>query len=293
MSCDTASHPRFHALNIRFRLFIRNRMLVMSERHERVYELQNRSCSSSSGRSFLVSRCRDISFLVGCVRPSRNIKIILIRRDLPTLQSSVPVLRVMLALGIEGSANKIGVGIVRSDGTILANPRQTFIPPAGHGFLPRETAAHHRAHILGLIEAALAEANVSPPQLDCLCYTKGPGMGGPLQTVAVVVRMLSQLWGKPIVAVNHCVAHIEMGRLVTGAKDPVVLYVSGGNTQVIAYADGRYRIFGETIDIAVGNCLDRFAQSLAIIIEETTKAGLSARNLEEYLDHRSSNLLSS
>lgn len=51
-----------------------------------------------------------------------------------------------------------------------------------------------------------------------------------------------------------------MGRTVTGAEDPVVLYVSGGNTQVIAYSLQRYRIFGETIDIAVGNCLDRFAR---------------------------------
>ncbi|KAL6580702.1 Gcp2p [Orobanche minor] len=81
---------------------------------------------------------------------------------------------------------------------------------------------------------------------------------------AIVVRILSQLWKKPIIAVNHCVAHIEMGRIVTGADDPVVLYVSGGNTQVIAYSEGRYRIFGETIDIAVGNCLDRFARVLTL-----------------------------
>ncbi len=56
-------------------------------------------------------------------------------------------------------------------------------------------------------------------------------MGGPLVTCAVVARMLSQLWRVPIVGVNHCVGHIEMGRIVTGAQDPVVLYVSGGNTQ--------------------------------------------------------------
>ena len=87
-------------------------------------------------------------------------------------------------------------------------------------------------------------------------------MGGPLLSCAVVVRMLSLMWKVPIVGVNHCVGHIEMGRVVTGAQDPVVLYVSGGNTQVIAYADKRYRIFGETIDIAVGNCLDKFARVL-------------------------------
>ncbi len=64
------------------------------------------------------------------------------------------------------------------------------------------------------------------------CAPQGPGMGGPLVACVVVARMLSQLWGVPIVGVNHCIGHIEMGRVVTGAHDPVVLYVSGGNTQV-------------------------------------------------------------
>lgn len=170
----------------------------------------------------------------------------------------------VIAVGFEGSANKIGVGVVTLDGTILSNPRHTYITPPGHGFLPRETAQHHLCHALPLLRAALLDAAVSPDDVDCLCYTKGPGMGAPLQVSAALVRVLSLLWRKPIVAVNHCVAHIEMGRLVTGARDPVVLYVSGGNTQVIAYSEGRYRIFGETIDIAVGNCLDRFARVLTL-----------------------------
>lgn len=92
----------------------------------------------------------------------------------------------------------------------------------------------------------------------------GPGMGAPLVSVAIVARTVAQLWKKPLVAVNHCIGHIEMGRLVTGAVNPAVLYVSGGNTQVIAYLERRYRIFGETIDIAVGNCLDRFARVLKV-----------------------------
>ena len=89
-------------------------------------------------------------------------------------------------------------------------------------------------------------------------------MGAPLGSVAIAARMLSQLWDKPLVGVNHCVGHIEMGRAITGAENPVVLYVSGGNTQVIAYSAQRYRIFGEALDIAVGNCLDRFARVLNI-----------------------------
>ena len=71
-------------------------------------------------------------------------------------------------------------------------------------------------------------------------------MGAPLRSCAIAARTLSKIWNIPLVAVNHCVGHIEMGRIATGASDPVVLYVSGGNTQVIAFSDGRYRIFGET-----------------------------------------------
>ncbi|KAL4728455.1 putative tRNA threonylcarbamoyladenosine biosynthesis protein kae1 [Fusarium chlamydosporum] len=172
-----------------------------------------------------------------------------------------------IALGCEGSANKLGIGVILHTATetkILSNLRDTFVSPPGTGFLPKDTAAHHRAHFVRLAREALAEAKITPADVDCICYTKGPGMGAPLNSVAVAARALSLLWDRPLVGVNHCVGHIEMGRYITGAENPVVLYVSGGNSQVIAYAEQRYRIFGETLDIAVGNCLDRFARTLEI-----------------------------
>lgn len=115
-----------------------------------------------------------------------------------------------------------------------------------------------------LVRQALEEAHLTPADVDVICFTKGPGMGGPLVACAACARMLAQLWEKPLVGVNHCVGHIEMGRVATGSLDPVVLYVSGGNTQIICYSQHRYRIFGETIDIAVGNCLDRFARVVGL-----------------------------
>ena len=202
-----------------------------------------------------------------------------------------------VVLGMEGSANKVGVGIVQYDPTthtyhILANPRKTYISPTGQGFLPKQTATHHQAHIVALVKAALLEAfphdsviqgkkdnnnnnnnnnpnttpTISDPSqlLSAICFTKGPGMGAPLQSVAICARTLSMLWNLPLVGVNHCVGHIEMGRLATRTSNPVVLYVSGGNTQVLAYSNQRYRIFGETIDIAIGNCLDRFARVIGL-----------------------------
>lgn len=178
-----------------------------------------------------------------------------------------------LALGLEGSANKIGVGIVKhfpgepgpkNPVQVLANVRETYHAPTGEGFQPRDTAKHHRNWVVRLIKTALETANVHPSELDCVCFTQGPGMGAPLQSVVIAARTFAQLWDKPLIGVNHCVGHIEMGREITGADNPVVLYVSGGNTQVIAYSSQKYRIFGETLDIAVGNCLDRFARVLKI-----------------------------
>ncbi|KAG9031905.1 putative tRNA threonylcarbamoyladenosine biosynthesis protein kae1 [Tulasnella sp. JGI-2019a] len=170
----------------------------------------------------------------------------------------------LLALGLEGSANKLGIGVVQhlpnGDTNILSNVRHTYITPPGEGFLPRDTAQHHRDWIMDVLADSLKAARVSMHDIDCICYTKGPGMGAPLQSVALVSRTLALLYKKPIVGVNHCVGHIEIARVITHAQNPVVLYVSGGNTQVIAYSRQRYRIFGETLDIAVGNCLDRFAR---------------------------------
>ncbi|KAJ7038067.1 O-sialoglycoprotein endopeptidase [Mycena alexandri] len=172
--------------------------------------------------------------------------------------------RPYLALGLEGSANKFGAGVIKhfEDGStsVLSNIRHTYITPPGEGFQPRDTALHHREWALKIINECLVKAEVSMHDVDCICYTKGPGMGAPLQSVALIARTLSLLFDKPLVGVNHCVGHIEMGREITGAQNPVVLYVSGGNTQVIAYSRQRYRIFGETLDIAIGNCLDRFAR---------------------------------
>ena len=89
-------------------------------------------------------------------------------------------------------------------------------------------------------------------------------MAQPLSVGALVAWTLSLLYNKPIVGVNHCIGHIEMGWLVTKADNPTILYVSGGNTQVIAYSHWKYQIFGEALDIAVGNCLDWFARVIGL-----------------------------
>lgn len=118
-----------------------------------------------------------------------------------------------VALGLEGSANKLGVGIIShpapgKEPIVLANLRHTYNSPPGEGFLPKDVAKHHRSWVVRLVKQAMRQAGVTPDQLDCICYTKGPGMGAPLQSVAVAARTLSLMWGKQLVGVNHCVGRM-------------------------------------------------------------------------------------
>ena len=169
----------------------------------------------------------------------------------------------MIVLGFEGSANKLGIGILINK-KIVTNERKTFVPPAGEGFIPAKTAEHHRLEIFNLLRLSLDKANIKLQDINLICYTKGPGMGQALSTVATVARALSLTLKIPIVPVNHCIAHIEMGRFITKANNPTVLYVSGGNTQIISYNKNKYKIFGEALDNAVGNCLDKVARKLKL-----------------------------
>lgn len=136
-----------------------------------------------------------------------------------------------------------------------------------------------------VLREALDEAKVKVADIDAICYTKGPGMGAPLVSTAVVARAVAQLWGKPLLGVNHCVGHIEMGRTVTNAVNPTILYVSGGNTQVVAYSKQCYRIFGETLDIAIGSCLDRFARVIEISNDPSPGYNIEqmAKNGKQYI----------
>lgn len=169
----------------------------------------------------------------------------------------------MICIGLEGTAEKTGVGIVDSDGTILASKGKALIPGKG-GIHPREAAEHHAKNLVHLIKQSLKESGLTIEDVDLVAFSRGPGLGPALRTVATAARSLALLLKVPLIGVNHCIGHIEIGRLTTCCQDPLTLYVSGGNTQVIAFDAGRYQVFGETLDIAIGNCLDQFARRVGL-----------------------------
>ncbi|MFZ0966118.1 MAG: KEOPS complex N(6)-L-threonylcarbamoyladenine synthase Kae1 [Candidatus Bathyarchaeia archaeon] len=166
-------------------------------------------------------------------------------------------------LGIESTADDFSVGISTFDGEILANIISAYIPEEG-GIHPREAARHHAEVASKVLEEAFTKSGIKPQNLSVTAFSQGPGLGPCLRTGATVARALASYLKVPLVGVNHCIAHIEIGKLKTGAKDPITLYVSGGNTIVAAFDSGRYRVFGETLDIALGNCLDVFAREAGL-----------------------------
>ncbi|UXD21619.1 tRNA threonylcarbamoyladenosine biosynthesis protein [Ignicoccus pacificus DSM 13166] len=170
----------------------------------------------------------------------------------------------MIVLGIESTAHTIGIGIaIDKEPYILANVFHTYVPESG-GIHPREAARHHALWGPKLLREALEKAKISIRDVDAIAYSAGPGLGPCLRTGAVIARALGAKYGKPLVPVNHSLAHIEIARLFTGFKRPLAIYVSGGSTMISAPAIKRYRVYGETLDIGLGNLLDTFAREVGI-----------------------------
>jgi universal protein Kae1 len=166
-------------------------------------------------------------------------------------------------IGIESTADDFGAAVVSFDGKVLSNSNDTYSPKEG-GIHPREAARHHAEVAEKVLVEAFETAAVKPKNISLVAFSRGPGLGPCLRTGATAARALASYLDVPLVGVNHCVGHIEVGKLATGATDPVTLYVSGGNTIVSAFEAHRYRIFGETLDIAIGNCLDVFARAVGL-----------------------------
>ncbi|GGM67380.1 serine/threonine protein kinase [Thermogymnomonas acidicola] len=165
-------------------------------------------------------------------------------------------------LGIEGTAHTVSAGIVDGE-RVLSNVSSTYRPERG-GIHPREASIHHFENVTRVVKEALSAASLTMNDIDLVAFSQGPGLGPCLRVVSTAARALALKYRLPLLGVNHPLGHIEIGRKLSGASDPVMLYVSGGNTQVIAHRYGRYRVFGETMDIGVGNLLDKVARDMGI-----------------------------
>ena len=161
-------------------------------------------------------------------------------------------------LGIESTAHTFGVAVADFKGNILSNIRDMYQTESG-GIIPIEAAKHHARVKNELYKKALLDAKVNEKEIIAIAFSNAPGLAPCLMEGMKFAREISSRLEIPLVPVNHCIAHLEIGEK-TGAKDPVLLYASGANTQIIAYEAGKYRVFGETLDLGIGNFIDTFAR---------------------------------
>lgn len=167
----------------------------------------------------------------------------------------------MIALGIESTAHTFGAAIVNNKGQLLSDVRDTFTTTEG-GMIPTTVAEHHKQVADTVIKKALADAKVD--HVDLVVYSRGPGLAPCLHVGIAKAKEYAKSFDCPVLGANHPMAHLTSGLLFTEAQDPVMLYLSGANTQIIGLEAGKYRVFGETEDVGLGNALDKFARAIGL-----------------------------
>ncbi len=198
----------------------------------------------------------------------------------------------MLCLGIESTAHTFGCSVVNydrgnysnvsKDEFILSETRDVYKASAGWGIHPRDASKHHAQVATTILRKCLKDANIDIKNIDLISYSAGPGLGPCLRVGAVVSRSLASFYGIPLIPVNHAVGHIELGIKLTNLNSPLTLLVSGGHTMLLVYYRNKWRIFGETLDITLGQLFDQvgrkmgFASPCGSKIEELS--GLSDGN---------------
>ncbi|MCX6769920.1 MAG: UGMP family protein [Candidatus Micrarchaeota archaeon] len=187
----------------------------------------------------------------------------------------------MICLGMESTAHTLGVGICEGK-KVLANARRLYKPPSGEGIIPRLAADHHAQKAPLVLEEALGTAGISLREVDLFAFSRGPGIGQCLRVSCATSKFLASKFKKPILGINHCHAHLQIAKGMLGFHDPLYVYVSGANTQIItegevagktgtlgrASAAGkantsshqRFFVLGETLDMGLGNLFDVFAR---------------------------------
>ena len=188
----------------------------------------------------------------------------------------------MITLGIECTAHTLGIGVC-SNGKIISNVINTY-KPKNEGLFPRKAADHHAEVFNAVLKQALAEIKNGINDIDLIAFSQGPGIGSPLAVGCAAAKYLALKYRKKLIGVNHCYAHVKISEHSTNCRDALVLYLSGGNSQILVKnAEGFYDILGETLDIGIGNLFDSFGRALGMeyahgyALEELSKSGKYAQ----------------
>jgi len=175
----------------------------------------------------------------------------------------------MRILGIETSCDETGIAIYDEDKGIMSHRLYSQIKVHADygGVVPELASRDHVRKTIPLIREVMAEAGVSPQDLDGVAYTSGPGLVGALLVGCSIGRSLAYAWDLPAVPVHHMEGHLLAPMLEDDVPDfPfVALLVSGGHTMLVRVDGiGHYQLLGESVDDAAGEAFDKTAKLLGL-----------------------------
>ena len=182
-------------------------------------------------------------------------------------------------VGLESTAHTFGVGVLDLDGNILANERESFVTDEG-GMVPMEVRRHHERVGESVWKRALEKVGVDESDVVGIGFSNAPGLAPCLLAGMEFVKDKARRLEVPVIEVNHCVAHLVVGEKF-GARDPVMLYASGANTQIVGFEGGRFRVFGETLDLGVGNFIDTVGRMMKLGFPAGAEIEKLAKGYEE------------
>lgn len=177
----------------------------------------------------------------------------------------------MIILGIETTCDETGVGIVRDGSEIVANvvASSASMHEKFGGIVPEVAAREQIKVIIPAIEEALHFVQGKHFKIDAIAVANGPGLIGSLLIGVETAKVLAITWNKPLIAVNHLVAHVYANWVGENVKRPefplIALVVSGGHTDLILISShNRYQWLGGTLDDAAGEAFDKVARVLGL-----------------------------
>ena len=166
-----------------------------------------------------------------------------------------------VCLGIESTAHTFAAAIVTSKNKVLSDVRANYTTDKG-GIIPKDAAQHHKNVYKDVIQKAILDAKINSSDIDLIAYSRGPGLSPSLHVGLNAVKELVNDLNVPVTGVNHSLSHLTVAKLFFDLKNPVYVYVSGPNTQILSLEGNRFRVLGECLSIGLGNALDKFARAL-------------------------------
>lgn len=193
-------------------------------------------------------------------------------------KQSLRVNAIKIILGIESSCDETAAAVLQRDEhgiKVLSNivASSSELQATFGGVIPEQAAREQLKSIIPVIETAIKKSGIEIKDIDAIAVTYGPGLIGSLLIGVETAKVLAEIWGKPLIPINHLIGHFyanwildEKTKEVTVPKFPCIgLLVSGGHSDLVLFKDHiEYEYLGGTRDDAAGECFDKSARLMGL-----------------------------